>query len=244
MPSGTQIDLDFRETSHSRSISPRRLRSLQDLLVVLSEEGHGGKGPSSMLWTTAAHLARAVSKPLHEIALSELEGLAPHLRSYLEERRFKRNSVRSYINYHRLLLVEAKKLGWTPQPTEAEIAWERFLPWFCKRRGCPQILQFAIRKGKNPRAFSERDLDDWTAEMFRRGRKYAYVKALRGYFRKQIHRNGLAAEFPMLSPPAPEPYGIPLKFFPEPLRTEVQQLLTGKPQNIRLAGLRRGSIVV
>src|SRR5207245_3204772 len=62
--------------------------------------------------TTAGHLSRCLEISSEQLTIADLVDVTPSLKSYLEQRRYKRNSVVSYCKFATMLLAKAKQLGW------------------------------------------------------------------------------------------------------------------------------------
>ncbi len=222
----SQLLLYLRSSARAATISPKNLRTLQDLLDALSQSDSDSKHLLAMLRSTAMHISACLRKPLNEIEIADLVDATQSLKTYLSGRAFKRNSIRSYANYARILLSKAEKLGWAPHSPEVEKAWAEIYPVIKKRNGAAGVLRFAIRKGKKPLEFTDKDLEAWGEEMLRQGRSYSYVRNLKGYFRGRVASQGL--RLPKLPLSRREVYALPVSAFPESLRQEVENLIRWK----------------
>lgn len=114
------------------------------------------------------------------------------------EARYKRNSVRSYLNYRRILLRAAEKLGWVRLPPALPREWERIIERLPKDKNYRTIALYAATKGKNPSDLTDSDLDEWLQFAISHGRTFRYASELKGCFRNRIFRVGLQAFFPTL----------------------------------------------
>src|SRR6516165_5335594 len=98
--------------ARSDSISPRPLETLQDLLESIRcgepEQVH----LLSMLTATAAHISMVLGVSSDKIHIRALLDVRFGLRCHLGQRGYRRNSVRSYVNYLRILIQKARELGW------------------------------------------------------------------------------------------------------------------------------------
>jgi len=112
MYGAAQLDTVPPEKAQAIPISPQRARTVQDLLDHLSEGRSTLPNLLNMLKTTTAHISRSLNRPLNEIQINQLSGALPQFITFLteSERRFKRNSIRSYQNYFRKLLQIARDL--------------------------------------------------------------------------------------------------------------------------------------
>jgi len=249
MVTGTQIALQFPETSPPPLISVeevhvvrdelplipptthaavQNLETLQDLLDSIAATDQQQSGLLAMLQSTAVHLCTYLKQPPDKIAIEALGTALEGFRSYLRGRRFKRNSVRSYMNYAQLLLRKARNLGWSEPSVGVIEAWQKILP-IAKRYKCARVVRHAIHKGLGPGQFSEAHLEEMGQTMIKEGRTVTFAIAMQWRFRKCVHEAGLQSDLPGISPPRRKTlYGIPLSQFPDILRSEVSKLLTWK----------------
>src|SRR5437660_210583 len=131
-PIGNQIDADLRDSAPSVRIAPRELRTLAVLLTAIPVAAPNL--PLAMLRSTAGHIASFLNVPIEQLAIEALVDLAPAFRNYLRERRFKRNSVRSYANFLSILLRTARELGWESPQLEIPDIWKPVLAVMQKHR--------------------------------------------------------------------------------------------------------------
>jgi hypothetical protein len=223
-------------------ISPKRLSTVQDLLNVVDPPSSAGK-KVPMLWTTAVRLSEFADLPIDKLPIEALLDVDTAFAVYLEQHRYSKNSVRSYIQNARRLLRRAEELGWVSGNQAVAEAWNPI--WIALKqvpRSPKSLVRFAIAKGKRPSDFRETDLQAWSESMERRGRKHATVRLLKGLFRRAILLAGLEGLLPNFDcRPCPTEYKIPTRDMPEPLRSELTALLQwkqarfakGRPQRAR-----------
>jgi len=217
---GNEIDASLLTSSQSCNISHGRPQTVQDLLAALS-----GDKQLSMLRTTVGHVCGCLDIAFDKLMIEVLVGLAPRFTTYLQGRHHKPNSIRSYRNYLGVLLRKAKERGWTAQQPEVPEAWKPILVQIPKVDGLHKIVHDAISNGKSPGEYADADLDDWSSRRLKQGFSYFTVKNLKARFRRLVFDGGLSREMPHLSPPLPKTrYSIPVEMFPDPLRTEVNDL--------------------
>ena len=63
---------------------------------------------------------------------------------FLRGRKYKKNSVRSYVNYSRILLAEARALGWTPN-ANASRSWQPVIA-LAVAQNCEDLARDLARK--------------------------------------------------------------------------------------------------
>lgn len=256
MSTGIQIAFEFPDSSLPPPISAERvqvgvdgpleppqlahatvenLRTLEDLLSAIRGTEPEQTSLLAMLNSTAAHLSRYLRRAPDKIDIetladaSVLDGFV----TYLEEkgrgqRGLSRNSVRSYVNYVRLLIRKARGLGWTEHRVEAEEEWQE-ISALAKKRRCASVIQYAIRNGLKPGDFRDAHMEEMGQFVIKKGHTYRHVMALKSRFRKLVAECGLHSDVPGVSPFSPKPrYRIRLSNFPEPLRREVLELLKWK----------------
>jgi hypothetical protein len=229
MINGIQIDLELPPSARSCAISSTPPQTLQELLDTLQRLEIPHEQQLGMLRSTAEHLSNHLAKPPSQISIGELVDAATGFKTYLQGRRLKRNSVRSYLNYLRILLQEANQCGWTQESTPIVEAWAHILEGLqAKYPSCRGIVRYAILKGKTPASFTETDLGDWFNRMIAAGRSYKTLMKLRQEFRRFIFQRGLGAETPGLCPPNDRRYGVATAQMPELLRAEIEKLIAFK----------------
>jgi integrase len=183
-----------------------------------------------------------MSIPVDQIPIEALIDSDDRFNAYLKERRFKRNAVRSYSNFLKILLRQARQLGWSYQEPALRKEWEPILAAVEKSSGCSGIVRFAIQKGKTPATFSDDDISKWMETMVAAGRSYLYIEGVIRDFRACIVKAALIDRLPGVSHPCRKfvPYGVPMAALPRPLRDEITALLQWK-QDPYAPGRPRGS---
>lgn len=216
----------YQDTARSFAMSRVPPQTLGDLIQLI-ERREGRNHQLAMLRATAAHISNHLEKGPDRIPLGELLNLRPRLRLYLEKRALKRNSVRSYVNFLRILLRKACKFGWSEHLPEIEESW-RGIQVVLSRTRSRRIVDYAIRMGKTPAEFTDEDLNHWADGELQVGRHYEYVQHVKTTFWKHISRAGLGGHLPRLSIRSRQNYGVPIDQLPEPMRTELTEVLDWK----------------
>jgi len=230
MPTNAQIEMDFHDLACEEHISPKCSKTLQDLLDEISASQPRTQ-LTSMLSTTASHISRWLGKPLMEIPIGQLAGAAPEFGSFLRERHFKRNSVRSYLNFLRILINTAQALGWKGQDPKIERLWEPILlaiPNQGWKTTVASIPRYALQMGIAPAAFDESHLDGWADWMLKQGRNVSYVSKLKRMFRTFVFAHGLVTGLNESLARWRTTYRTTFEGLPESLRLEITQLLEWK----------------
>ena len=218
-----------QESARCRSISQHPITTLQELLESIRNQEPEQAHLRSMLAATVAHISMVLGEPPDKIDIRRLLDVKPGLQDHLRLRGFKRNSIRSYTNYLRILRQKAGELGWTECSPELASAWESARRATSKAVGCSEIIRYAIQNAKKPSDFSESDLTNWAEAAVERGRRFEYIVTVKSRFRNRIFQAELGSEFPNLLPPRKgRKYGIPMSEFPEPLQSQVTDLLRWK----------------
>lgn len=182
-----------------------------------------------MLSATVSHICLVLGEPQDKIAIRNLLDIKLDLQRHLKERGLRRNTVRSYSNFVRILLQKARGLGWNECTLELKNAWEETRLSTSKLVGCSEIIRYAIRNGIEPGDFTESDLTKWAGAAVQNGRRHEYIVQVKAKFRKRIFQAGLGPKFPhLLRPRTGRIYGVPASKFPEPLRWQVRDLLRWK----------------
>jgi integrase len=222
---GTQIDTEVRTSSHSIHISDRRLLTLRDLLEELQDDKQ-----IAMLRTTAGHIASFLNVAIEKLAIDALVNVIPEFRTYLKQKRYKRNAANSYCNYANMLLRKAKELGWAPSDPEIPPEWNPIVSAVLSLKGASGIIKYAIRRGKTPSNFTDDDLNSWARMMLADDKCYEYIERLPNDFRRVLLKAGLSEKLPgiFINWKSVPPYFVPLRMFPLELRSEVMALLKWK----------------
>jgi integrase len=219
---GNQVDAALPDSSPVLRISDQKLATLHDLLAAL-----WGDKQLSMLRTTAGHISGFLNLPLENIAIDALVGIVPEFRAYLKQKRYKPNSANGYCNFAGMMLRKARELGWVESNAEVPKEWTQILSAVSSLKGARGIVNFAIRRGKNPATFTDDDLNSWAHMMLTQGKCYQYIRRLPMDFRRELHEAGLASNVSGIFRhwKTALPYFVPLCSFPAELRQEVEELL-------------------
>jgi hypothetical protein len=83
-----------------------------------------------------------------QITIDDIDYAKSSLRPYLVTRRLAENSVRTYVNEVRVLVNEAKALGWLPG-ADIPVAWHAVMER-CKEAKCDVLCRYLMRRKKSP----------------------------------------------------------------------------------------------
>jgi integrase len=235
MVSTSKLFHEPRSVALPLNISSQPLESLQDLLDAVKQNEPDRAQLVRMLMATAGHICLHLGEPPEKIKLRALLGVRPGLLAYLRERGYKRNSVRSYANYLRILFRKAKELGWSICSPQIMEAWEEMFSGVRKIKGCVGIVRYSLQMGKAPAQFTEADLADWAETNIRAGRRLHYIREVQRNFKKYIFERGLSSGLPNLQfSAARRGYGIPMADFPQALRKQIIDLIAWKTARFSL----------
>jgi integrase len=221
--------LDAHNSYHVSAISPGRLQGLGDLTEAIETRLKTNSQMTAMLRALVGHICICLNKAPKTIAIIELTDLRLRLKAYLRERDFRQNSVRSYINYLRILLDLANKLGWSAHLPEIEKAWAPILACVSKpRRGATMVVHFAIRANKAPQDFTDADMENFALEQAGYGRRFEYTQNAKAAFRTRILKAGLAGMLPKLSFRRADRRGMRPPQLPEAVDSQLSAVLDWK----------------
>src|ERR1035441_21112 len=111
LPIGTQIATDVRDSSANSTSGVPDLKTIGDLLDRL---GQNPPRQFGMLRKTCSLLAEYLDGGPEQVLLDSVNETRDGFRPFLEGRKYAGNSVRSYLNFRRMLLKSAKGFGWNP----------------------------------------------------------------------------------------------------------------------------------
>ncbi len=217
---GTEIAVVPRVASCKPADPTLTLASLQDLLDLFQQEPPSGH---AMLKSTAGKLSEFFRRPCGEILLGSLREQRSDFRQFLVDRTYTSKSIRSYMNYVRILLKNAKKSGWTYLESDLPAAWTP-LSAAAASHGCGYVLKHFARQGRHPSSITEEDLSAWVQIMVQQGHGYLEYRRAANDLRKILRRAGFTANFS----DEKTRFKASLGALPAELRREVDALLKWK----------------
>lgn len=221
--SGSQIANDVRSSSAKDTPEAKNPRTLQDLLDILATTA-----PSdlSMLRTTSALLVSYLNKNPEMLLLDSVNDSRDRFRPYLEERPYAENSIRSYVNYARILLKHARDFGWKPASEVIPEEWQRVLLLAAKKE-CKDLARFLAGRRKTPKEVTIEDVDRWVELRTQQGLSNARAKRKMGLFWRLLRDCGATEQIPMCIL-REKHYRLPLDQFPPDLKREFLGLMKWK----------------
>lgn len=117
---------------------------------------------------------------------------AEEFKRYLKDRRYQKNSTRTFLHFIRLLVRKAEEFGW--RRPEVPDCWRGIIS-LAPDRGCRKIVREAIRLGRAPEQLTDRDLKAFCRSQHEQGECYARTDAWLKTFRRWVRRDGLTARF-------------------------------------------------
>lgn len=233
---GSPIAIEERAASISSASHLEVPETLHDLLHILVKNP-----PStfSMLRTTCSLLSTFYGRPPKEITLNTVSTTRDGFRPFLESRMYANASIRSYVNYVRILLKEASALGWRPGEKITE-EWRSVIMLTIENK-CADLAKHLAQLRKRPSEVTVEDVDSWVEKMIQGGRTYREATLEKGRFWRLLRAYGCTEQLPLCLS-REKGYGVPLDQFPPTLKNEVVELLKWKraefaldrPKNARI----------
>jgi integrase len=219
---GTQIAVDVRGSSERSANSIAPLKTLDDLLKSLAENPNGA---FPMLRTTCSLLAAYIGKPITEITIASVNDSRKDFRGFLESRKYTEASIRSYVNYLRILINQAGVLGWSAGNSVPEI-WQKVLN-LARAEKCEELAIHLSHIRKRPQDVLSADVDAWVQKVIREDRTYRSATLEKGHFWRLLRAQGCTEQLPLCLL-REKGYGVPVADFPAGLKKEVLELLRWK----------------
>jgi len=237
---GSPIASEVRNRATKDPYSPP---TTTNLATLLSDIGNNPPSHFQMLRSTAGRLEAFLGRPADQISIDAVYVNRDHFRPFLERSKYNENSIRSYVNFLRMILNAAGERGWKPFASISE-DWQVVLQRASQAQ-CYGIAKFLSQAKAKPADITAADTDSWLAIKIQQGTKYVTAKGRVNKLWRILVRLGYVANAPQVYVNR-EKYGVPLAEFPSALRTEVTELLRWKcseyePDRPKRAKIRRVS---
>lgn len=226
-----RIELKLKE-SENNAKSHRPITTVGELLdAIAKQRGSQYLGP---LKTAANYFSDYMATPHSQLKIAMLKSASQGFRAYLYRvpttggKRLKGSSVRSYCSCVEALLRSAQELGWHHQPSSVEIEWNLAIAGLKMRRGISGLIRFALAKGKAPSQLTDNDILAFQKYKLGKGRSPLYANNIGSTFKRIIAAANLQHKFPLLTAPKDYRYAIPVEKMPEPMQSELLELLAFK----------------
>jgi integrase len=235
LQNGAQLAKDGRVASgnDTRTASPITLSELLGILATNPPKSF------SMLRSTAAQIANLCNQPIEEITLDRVLEMRRPFRRYLEQRPYAENSIRSYVNYGRILIQMALKEGWRPYQNLSQ-DWLRVLA-LASRRKCTDPVRFLSIAKTNPRDVTPEDVENWAQIRLQEGASRKVVSLKKARLWNLLKECGITDHTPLSNIRA-QAYCVPFQQFPQELRLEVERMLKWKTADFSIGRPKGGQI--
>ena len=221
VPIGSSIALDRPTLSSSVASKHGAPVTVDDALHILLHDPPPG---FAMIRTTCGLLSAFFERPATEIEITSVAHSLPAFRKFLETRKYRRNSVRSYLQYARLLIRLADKHGWR-RPILSD-NWMKVYA-LAQRRACARLALHLAQLRTDPREVTIEDVEKWGRDRVGDGIHHASQQKSSRRFWKVLHELDLLGVDPSMVI-RQRGFGIPLRDFPPELKAEVEALLKWK----------------
>lgn len=145
--SGTPIAPQILESSTNDATPTPAPNTLHDLMVLL--EKNPPKHHRMLRSTAAVIAAKFFHQSLEEITLDRIAQMRGQFRRRLEAEKYTEHSVRSYVNYARILIKIARDLGWRPGRNLPQ-EWQHILP-LARKTKCADVVHYLAQSKNSPR---------------------------------------------------------------------------------------------
>jgi integrase len=219
---GTRIASAIPYSTDNSSFVQANVESLADLLSHLNSDP---TAQTPMFRSTAAKIAAFLGKSIDQITLDLIYANREGFRPFLEGQRYKEGSVRAYVNYLRMLLDAAGRLGWQPHARLSK-EWQEVLD-VAKKNACVGITKYLQQVKDSPDNITAEDFERWTELRVKQGISYSTTKTIVS----RLWRTLVTCGYVKNAPEAVlrlKKVGIHVSKFPEPLKGEVYELLRWK----------------
>lgn len=215
---------------------PRVPVTTGDLFSILGE-----RPPRSlpMLRTACGWLGRYLDLPGDQIPIDLIEDKKHGFRPFLESRRLKENSVRSYVYQQRSILKLATRYGWRPEGNAGE-AWMPILK-LAVGAHLTDIARHFSRSTKSPSEVTVEAVDRWGEARILEGVMFSTVAHKKNCFLRLLQKAGWLTATPKHLLRF-EKYGIPLEEMNPGLGNDIRTALKWKQAPVAKNRPKHGKI--
>jgi hypothetical protein len=145
------------------------LKTLGDLLRRLEKD----PPPAfSMLRATCSLLGIYLNESTNDVLLDSVEQTRDGFRPFLKSRKYAGNSIRSSVNFRRILLKSAREFGWNPDAVPE--GWRGVLALAAERKHMDIVKELA-RIRTTPGDVTIPDVDNWVQTKIGQGRSFSWA---------------------------------------------------------------------
>jgi integrase len=219
---GTEIAYVVPDASAVIAVQHTNLVTTGDLLARLAQEGARSL---PMLRSTCVVLGMYLNEPADQIPLDKMDLARRGFRAFLLSRKYRENSIRTYIYQMGSMLRRAKALGWDPHASISE-SWRQLLSLASKGKLFDVVGYFA-RTTATPADVTVEAVDKWVVSRVREGVLFTNAAAKRNDFWRLLVKTAWVSK-PPYTVRKQEKYGIPLGELPPGLRSDIEGVLKWK----------------
>ncbi len=189
---GTLIAGDVHSPSEIDTAEFKAVSTVAELLDKLRENP---PTEFAILKTTCARLVGFLGKGTDQMPIDLVNDAKDGFRAYLAERRYKENSIRTYVNHVTILLRHAEDCGWKPGESVPEV-WRSIMA-YDTAANCPNALRHFARRSPDPASISSENVDEWADDAVKKGLNYRRMRNERTTFLRLLHKCGCLQQMPV-----------------------------------------------
>jgi hypothetical protein len=205
---GTPIAIEVPDSSANCTNQVQNLKTLGDLMHIL---GENPPRDFAALRTACTWLAVHLDKAADQITIDAVDETRDGFRPFLQSRKFTKNTIKKYVDSVRVLLKNAKELGWRPDESVPE-EWRGVLA-LAAERNCADLAKYLAKIRITPRDVTIEDVDGWVQNCVKNQLSCEYSENKRTWFWRLLRDCGCTDQTPMCLL-REKRYGVPLELFP------------------------------
>ena len=192
-----------------------------------------------LIFTVCSRLVDFFGMSLDEITLLEVLETRTKFTKFLEARKYRAQTIRTYVASVRRLLDCAGGFGWDAAE-ELPPSW-RGVFRTAKDRQSIKLILYLVQSRRSPSDVTEDDTDRWVEIATAEGFEYHGAADAKHRFWRLLRDAGLASVIPAVLKREVK-YGIPLERFPDKLKAEVKDPLEWKQERYAPGRPKNGQI--